>query len=375
MTNHPVLTGGGCRPLLTLSWAVPVYWLQVFPAAAWELNRWQRLAARIPDPQLRRFAQAKLDDERSSAEGAAAFAILAARRRRLGVTRACVAFEVLYDFLDALGEAHPTVDDNRRLHAALTASVAVNDAARDARSFYGRRWGDDGGYLEALVATCRRELDGLPSASAVAKELCSLTTRAGEAQSRNHALMSGDVGLRSWAERAAADEDDVRWFEFAAGAGSPLGMFALIAAASHSTTSATNASEIADAYFPWVAALHWLMESVVDQSDDEMTGNPSYVSNYGSATAATARLAEVAERSARDIRGLRDSHRHLLLLAGMVALNLVQADDENGLARDVTPSVRRAIGPTIAPFIVMLRLRARARRLSRTRRQRQAKEE
>jgi tetraprenyl-beta-curcumene synthase len=72
MTNHPVSAGGGWRSLVTLAWAVPVYWLQVFPAATWELRRWRRLAARIPDPQLRRFAQEKLDVERSSAEGAAA---------------------------------------------------------------------------------------------------------------------------------------------------------------------------------------------------------------------------------------------------------------------------------------------------------------
>jgi tetraprenyl-beta-curcumene synthase len=284
------------------------------------------------------------------------------------VTRACVAFEVLYDFLDALGEAHPTLEDNRRLHAALTAAVAVGHAAPDARHFYGRRWGDDGGYLDALVTTCRRELAGLPSAGAVARELRALTAPAGEAQSRNHALLSGDVGLRSWAERAAANQTGIRWFEFAAGAGSPLSMFALMAAASHGTTSATDARAIADAYFPWVAALHWLLESVVDQADDEATGNPSYVSHYGSAAAAAARLAAIARHSARDLRDLPDARRHLLLLAGMVALNLVQADGANDVAREVTPPVRQAIGPAIAPFTVMLRLRARARRLGRFRR-------
>lgn len=371
MTNHPVLTGAGRRSLLTLAWAIPVYWLHVFPAAGRELTRWRRLADRIPDPQLRGFAQSKLEDERASAEGAAAFAILAARHRRLCVARACLAFEVLYDYLDAVGEASPTLDDNRRLHNALVAAVdLVTD--RSTPCFYGARWGDDGGYLAALVAACRTELARLPSARVVSTELHQLTIRAGEAQSRNHAQISGDCALAPWAKRAAAREADLTWFEFAAGAGSPLGMLALFAAASHPTTSEKDAGAIADAYFPWVAALHWLMESVVDHSDDQVTGNPSYVANYGSTTAATTRLVEIARRSASDLASLPCPRRHLLLLAGMVALNLVQADAEHGIARDVTPPVREAIGPTIAPFVMMLRLRARLQRLSRVRRPRPA---
>ncbi|MBB4664770.1 DUF2600 family protein [Conexibacter arvalis] len=378
MTDLPVTDTAGqrCssssdrRSLLTLLWATPLYWLRIFPAVTRELRRWQSLAQQIPDPQLRALALAKLSDERASAEGAAAFAILAARRRRLRVTRACVAFEVLYDYLDALGEAHPTLANNRRLHAALTAAV---DADHALGAFYDLHpHSDDGGYLDALVLACRTDLGALPNTSAVASQLREIALRSGEAQSRNHATLTGDDRLRDWASDAAADWPELEWFEFAAGAGSPLGVFALVAVASHPRTSGPDAAAVADAYFPWVAALHWLMESVVDHADDLRTGNPSYVARYGSGQAAADRLAVVAARSARDLAALPHQRRHRLLLAGMVALNLVHDDARHELARGVATTVRAAIGPAIAPFLVMLRARGAAKQLRRFRRRRPA---
>lgn len=356
------------RTLLTLSWAIPVYWLRIFPAAGRELQRWQTLAEQIPDPDLRRLACAKLDDERASAEGAAAFAILAARGRRLRVARACVAFEVLYDYLDGLGEAHPALANNRRLHTALTAAV---DRSIPIGRFYDLHpRSDDGGYLDALVATCRAHLAGLPTIAVVAPRMGALTVRAGEAQSRNHASLAGDDQLRAWARRESGREPRLQWFELAAGAGSPLAVYALAAAASHTTTEDGDARATADAYQPWVAALHWLLESVVDHADDLRTGNPSYIAHYGSDRAAADRLADLATRSARDLAALPHGRRHLLLLAGMVALNLVHHDARHDLARTVAPAVGDAIGPTLAPFRLMLRARRAARRSRRLRRRR-----
>lgn len=357
------------RSLLTLLWAAPIYWLRIFPAVARELRRWQTAAEQIPDPELRRIALLKLDEERSSAEGAAAFAILATRSRRLTVARACVAFEVLYDYLDALGEAHPTLDDNRRLHTALTAAIDPNQPTRSFYALHPRS--DDGGYLDALVATCRAQLQSLPRTAAVTAWLQAITERAGEAQSRNHATLTGDHGLREWATAEVSDHPGLRWFELAAGAGSPLGIFALFAAASHEQTDSHDAHSIASAYFPWVAALHWLMESVVDHADDLRTGNPSYIAHYGTEDPA-ARLSDIAARSANDLAALDSAPRHLLLLAGMVALNLVHDEARHDLGCEVAPSVRRAIGPTIAPFLLMLRARTAAKRLRRLRRRQPA---
>jgi tetraprenyl-beta-curcumene synthase len=361
MTTSPAASVAALRPVIALLRAVPLYWLRVFPTVTRELRGWRTRAEAIPDPHLRAHALTKLTEERASAEGAAAFGILAARRHRLRVVRACVAFEVLYDYLDALGEAHPTLDNNRELHRSLR-DAFTDDPMYD----YYRRHPDhdDGGYLHSLVASCRLELSHLPRRAVVLSELGEITTRAGDVQSLNHAGLGGDHAvLAAWARRRVGAQLDLSWFEYAAGAGSPLGVFALLAAASHSGTDPEDVKATANAYFPWVAALHWLMESVVDRVDDARTGNHSYVGRYGSIAEMSARLAEIARRSTEDLARLPRSSQHLLLLAGMVAANLMHDDAGHALGRDAEQAVGETIGPTLRPFLVMLRMRRAAPRV------------
>src|SRR5215207_5036864 len=99
---HP--RGVRTRWVLALARALPLYWLVIFPTTQRELRRWHACAAAIPDTSLRDYALAKLRSERVVIEGAAAFAILARGRHRSAVIRACVAYEVIYDFVDVLGE-------------------------------------------------------------------------------------------------------------------------------------------------------------------------------------------------------------------------------------------------------------------------------
>lgn len=368
MTSSPAASVAVRRSVAALLWSTPLYWLRIFPAVTHELRGWKTRAEAIPDPRLRCHALTKLTEERASAEGAAAFGILAARRHRLGVVRACVAFEVLYDYLDALGEAHPTLDNNRELHRSLC-DAFTDDPIRDYYRHHPDH--DDGGYLHSLVTSCRLELSHLPRRAIVLSELGEITTRASEAQSLNHAGLGGDhAALTAWARRRVGAQHDLSWFEFAAGAGSPLGVFALLAAASHSGAAPEDVKATASAYFPWVAALHWLMESLVDRVDDARTSNHSYVGRYSSIAETSARLAEIARRSTGDLARLPRPSHHLLLLAGMVASNLTHDDAGYGPGRDAEESVRAAIGPTLWPFLVMLRMRRAVPRVLRAVRRR-----
>src|SRR5215218_1030654 len=93
------------------------FWPTVFPAVRRELRRWDRRAHTIPDPALRSQALAKLRNERFNAEVAATLATLVAPVRRREVTEAIVALEVMYDYLDGLGEqsVHDPLADGRQL--------------------------------------------------------------------------------------------------------------------------------------------------------------------------------------------------------------------------------------------------------------------
>jgi tetraprenyl-beta-curcumene synthase len=185
-----------------------------------------------------------------------------------------------------------------------------------------------------------------------------LAIKAAEAQSLHHAATcSGDHALARWAEHERPTGSALHWWELAAGSGSPLGIFALIAAASRQRTSAAHAQEIEDAYFPWVAALSWLLESLVDLDDDMLAGGHSYIAHYKSPHDAATRLALIAEHAARDLRCLAQAARHSLLLSGMVAMNLSHRGADVPQAREASSAVREAIGGSISPLLAALRLR------------------
>ena len=351
------------RLALALVWTLLLYWLAVFPHARRELSRWERRARKIPDPTLRAHALHKLRTEHLTAEGAAAFAILAAAGSRRSVVRLCVAFEVMYDYLDALAE-QPVGDvlaNNHRLYRALAAAFAPATPLED---YYARNpQGDDGGYLHALVVTCRRRFVRLRSHPCVLDALQRLTACADEAQSLHHAAaVDGPERLAQWAQTRQPAGAPVRWWELAAAAGSPLGIFALVAAASHRHTDARAAEEIERAYFPWIAGLSWLLESLVDRDDDAANGEHSYIEHYASPQETASRLALIAGRAAADARGLPCPARHTLLLAGMVAMNLSHAGAQGPATREATRAVQRAVGGPVGPLLAVLRLRRAAGR-------------
>jgi tetraprenyl-beta-curcumene synthase len=323
------------------------------------LRHWEARAAAIPDPALRGHALHKLRTEHFTAEGAAGFAILATARSCWKVVRLCVAFEVMYDYLDALAEeaVADVLSNNRQLYRALGAALVPGGESDDFYAHHPQR--DDGGYLQALVLTCRQALIQLPSHDLVLPALDRLAARAAEAQSLHHAATPhGDDALARWAEHELPAGSALHWWELAAGSGSPLGIFALIAAASRRRTCTAMAGEIEDAYFPWVAALSWLLESLVDLDDDLLIGSGhSYVAHYASSQHAAMRLGLIAEHAALDLRGLPQSTRHHLLLAGMVAMNLSHRGADVPQARAASEAVRAAIGGSISPLLAALRLR------------------
>jgi tetraprenyl-beta-curcumene synthase len=343
------------------AWVLPLYWLAVFPQARRELRRWERRAGRIPDPSLRAHALGKLRSEAMTAEGAAAFAILATARSCRQVVRACVAFEVIYDYVDALAE-QPVADvlgNNRRLYGALGAAFAPDRPIGDWYALHPAH--DDGGYLRALVETCRGELRRLPAQAHVREGLQRLAVRANEGQSLHHAAADADgaQALARWAATQQPPGGALHWWELAAAAGSPLGFFALLAAAAHRGTDRATADAVERAYFPWIAALSWLLESLVDQDEDAGSDAHSYIAHYGPPQSAARRLATIAEHASADARRLPQGARHTLLLAGMAGMYLSHAGASSAAATEAAEAVRRAIGGPIVPLLWILRVRRR----------------
>jgi len=324
-----------------------------------ELERWRLRAAAIPDPVLGRQALAAIDQKGLNVEAIAVFATLAPRRRRAAAIRAMAALQVAVDYLDNVTEepVDEPLANALALHRALSAAVTPGAAPQDWYRLHPRR--EDGGYLDALVATCQEELATLPATAAVASTLRRAAARCGEGQSYTHA--GGEqAALEAWAATLGAPPF-YRWWEAAAGASSSAGAQALIAAAADSGTSAAEAELIECAYFPPVGALTVLLDDLIDRDDDALVGAPNYLAYYDGAEEAADRLELITHLGVSALAPLRHRHRHAAILTGVAGFYLSAATAEAAYARPARRRLLAAAGPLVRPIVAVMRQR-RARK-------------
>jgi tetraprenyl-beta-curcumene synthase len=356
-------SGGRWRANLTLLWGLSVYWFVIYPRTREELRRWSRRAAAIVDPELREHALSKLRTERMVLEGAAAFALLAERRHRTHVIRACVTFEAIYELTDALGE-QPVADPvahNKALNRALLSAVEPLTPHEAHLRSIGKR---DPDYLHELIDACRGGLMRLPGRDAILTTIERLAALAAETQTLNHAgLHERHRELAQWA--AAHEVRDATWWELAAATSSPLGIYALFAAASSSALGSAEVAAIDAAYFPWIGALVWLLESLVDHLEDAGNDNLNYFAQYASRDEAARRLVVLARRAAEAAACLPNGEVHSLLLAGGIALYVSTHEARHPAVRDAVEALRVAVGGPLGLLMTVSRMRRLAGRPAR----------
>jgi len=340
----------------TVAASLARYWLGIVPLVRRELRYWERQAQTIPDPTLRAQAVATLNLERLNVEGAAVFATLVPRRRWPSFVPMLVAFQVMYDYLDTVGEQ--AVDDPLRdglqLHRAL--AVALDPDLRPADYYAHHPHHDDGGYLDALVMRCRLSLPRLRASPAVMRVARRAAERCSAGQAHTHAAMwHGDARLAAWA-RTQDRADGYRWWELAAGTISSVGVYALLAAATDPQTTAADAERIDAAYFPPICALSALLDSFIDRDVDAITANHSAYRHYPTALVASERIAAIAREAAALARDLRRGRRHAAIVSGIVAYYL-SAVDTGTKGCIVARELRASVGPTVAGILATMRLR------------------
>jgi len=357
--NDQLITGGGAREACALAAVLGRYALRTVPQARRDLRPWRDRAAEIPDPALRAHALATHDDERLNAEAAAVFAQLAPARARRAVVRLCVAFQLMYDYLDTLGE-QPVADplaNGLQLHRALAAVFDDGDRAADWYALHPQR--DDGGYLAALVACCRDAFDALPAAAAVRPVALRAARRCGEAQSHAHAAHLDDgARLAAWAAGQPGAAGN-RWWEVAAGGISSIGVHALFAAAADPATTRAVAERVDAAYFPAACALSTLLDSLVDRERDAAHDGFASIACYPSSAAAAERCGAIAAASAAGLRRLPAAPRHMALLRGVAGYYLSDRGARTPWAAPVGDAIAAQLGPLIVPMRASLRLRRR----------------
>jgi tetraprenyl-beta-curcumene synthase len=356
------------------------YWSTVAPLVHAQLSRWERRAEAIPDPQLRTPALDKLRGERFNVQSAATLATLAPRAHRAGATRATVALQVMYDYLDLLTE-QPLPDPargGRRLFTALLDALTLEPetgggprepqaGGPELQAGEGPRelqaGGDyyrhhpragDGGYLGELVRTVRLELSRLPAAAAVAAVARESAARCAQAQVLGHAAArAGTDELELWARREATDTT-LGWPEYLAGAAaSVLAVHALIAAAADARTTSADAVEIDAAYLS-IGALT-MLDSLIDRDADIATGQLGYARFYASPEAMATALVGVARDATRRARLLPRAAHHVMTLVGIVAYYASAPAAKRASAQPVTARLIAELRPLIAPTLALMR--------------------
>jgi tetraprenyl-beta-curcumene synthase len=288
----------------------------ILPVVDRELEALTRRATKIPDPALRGAALHALTEKRANVEATATLATLAPRRGRSAVVRAGTALQVVVDYLDTLGEqAGPdALADGLRLHRSLDVALTPGAAPLDWYEHHPR--GEDGGYLDALVAICQRAVETLPGGAALPAARRAIA-RCGEGQSYTHADCGSE--LEAWAA-SLPPRPGLHWWEAAAGASSSVGAHALLALAGDPTTSTADAERVLAAYDPWIGALTVLLDDFVDRERDERSGDHNYANHWGEDAAERIDLLVAGARDA--LCGLSRRRVHESILSGILAYYL-----------------------------------------------------
>lgn len=276
----------------------------------------------IPDEQIRQDALSSLDRKRGNTHGAALFWTLP-RARDLCLLRLLVTYQVMWDFLDCVSEhgAGAGQANGLQLHLAL---VDALDPSRPISDYYRHHpWHEDGGYLRALVQSCRQCCRDLPSFQMVRPVLVREAMRA-NVQAINHELdpANREKALREWIAREFPPGHEVEWFELAAAAGAGLAIYALFALAVEPTCSDTDIAQAYHAYFPWTSATATMLDSYVDVAEDTISDDHCYVAYYVGPELATQRIGRLIERCLYEAHSLKNGEGHILIAACMIAMYL-----------------------------------------------------
>jgi tetraprenyl-beta-curcumene synthase len=355
----------------TFAGAALRFWLIVFPTVNRELSRLKRRAQEIPDPRIREVALQALE-KRGNIEGAAAFAAFAPRRFRRQTIRALVAFQAAYNLTDTLAE-QPSADsarNARRLHEELC--VALDPRATHLRYLEHHAQHDDGGYLADLLDTCRAALRGLPSYPLIASAAQTAAERIVAFQSLGPTPSVRDrATFERWARELGHPGSELRWWEMAAAGGSSLAIHALILAAADPKLQAAEVIALERAYFPWVGALHSLLDSLVDQEEDADARQLSLVGCYPSDHEAVVRMSAIASEAARATRALPGGRGHQVMLAAMAGFYLHTARSSPAAGRaasrgvaEIADGVLSAIGDLARPALLVFATRSWTARLA-----------
>lgn len=306
-------------PLLPLD--LVRFLLRVVPVAAKTLEAVRAQAELIPDEQLRREALASVDNKAFHVAGASILATFLPAHMARRYVEIVTPLETIYDYLDNLCDRHPGVrpDAYPILHLAIADAL---DPDAPVRNYYENGpVGDDGGYLASLVTQTQRALGTVPHLQLLRPCFADAAAFYAELQTFKH-LPRGERerACVAWYERNRARFGMLDWHEFACAAGSNMHVFAALYTACIDRPGAIR--QTYDAHFPFVSAIHILLDSFIDQEEDEEHDDLNFARVYGNIRAMRERFRFMTSEARARLAALPDSGRHRFVLDVMTLFYL-----------------------------------------------------
>ncbi len=315
----------------------------VFPQVDAELATWRQAATRA-EPELARQALASIRDKRFHCQGGGIYSLYpgvdAGRFLKL-----VVALQTISDYLDNLCDRVGVADEAafRQLHLAMTDALDLGGGEHDYYLTYPLK--NDGGYLAALVAACRRECARLPRYGAVQPAALRLAALYSELQIYKHLDTAvREEKLAAWGGRHLASYPGVTLWEFAAACGSTLGIFMLCALAANPDLTDDEAETACTVYFPWICGLHILLDYFIDLAEDRTHGDLNFVAYYRDGDEIAARLSHFWRQSLDGIGGLAQPAFAVTVVNGLLAMYLSDPKSQAPLERKVKATLLGTAG-------------------------------
>lgn len=317
---------------------------KVFPLVNSELSVWQNYASNYGSRDLADQALASINTKKFHCQGGSVYSLYQ------GVTtpdfvRFVVALQTISDYLDNLCDRAGIADEEafRQLHLAMTDAL---DPDRPLHHYYtAYPYKDDGGYLDSLVTTCRRELAKLPSYHLVKPEVLRQARLYSELQTYKHLdLKVREDKMLTWINEHLPNYPGIMPWEFAAATGSTLGMFMLSAAAYNPKLTTEEVSQISAAYFPWINGLHILLDYFIDEAEDRLNGDLNFVFYYSNPDEKRDRLKYFSRQARTQAETLPDTAFAQTVVNGLLAMYLSDPKTNPQPVREIRDDLLQSAG-------------------------------
>jgi tetraprenyl-beta-curcumene synthase len=293
---------------------------KILPAVHQELAYWKKRASEIPNPELRRQAQASIEHKTFHCEGGAILALMAAKQYKQAV-KFIVAYQTISDYLDNLCDRSTSLDpaDFSALHESMADALTLDP---EAKNYYRLRTDqDDGHYLVDLAETCRSVLSELVHYDLIKDYLWELCRYYCDLQIHKHVAPKERVPrLQKWFQTCG--QSDMEWYEFSACSGSTLGIFCLISYAMRKDFCKEDAVHIRKGYFPYIQGLHILLDYLIDQEEDRIGGDLNFCFYYENEEKLFKRLKHFVLEADRHTELLPHKNFHRLINRGLLGIYL-----------------------------------------------------